>query len=253
MYYFFLQKKDCTVDSDEIHNFNCSTLSVLSSNSCSGMISNNVSINFPQSVSENQADTTNFQNDTIKNLEEESLATPPQLISTNAGQLVVPKKSFSKRLPVKPLCGQNTGNLVNIALSNSHLQTVRRSSRIFAQNANAVKENKKLPNSSGSKGGITNSSCVPKNEMNIKTNKKLKLKKKIEVSKSESSTTLISQNALNYLSASKEINTKLGMKSSTENLCNHTDSQNDSSCLNYLNRKPKSFELPEEFQKTRLG
>ncbi len=206
-----------------------------------------------QNVTEVQNETI-FSSDSKYFDDDHSLATPPQLISTTLNKNPFPKKCISKRLPIKPLCGQNTGNLANIALSNSsslsNSQTVRRSSRIFAQSANAVKENKKLPSSSSLPKHSCLSANLSINKDDHKNSKKLKVKKKIEIESLDGSLPTSSNSQDNNSNSQSKPSGDINNSGVLKNI-----SENSRNSLNYdeINKITKSLDTIDENQKNKIG
>lgn len=247
-------------EQDEQFNCNSSNASVTSSNSCGGVnttSTTNFTCNLQQSLTEVKQSET-FSIDTKYFNEDASINTPPQLISTAVNKIPFPKKFMSKRLPIKPLCGQNTGNLANIALSqaSSRLQTqVRRSSRIFAQSANAVKENKKLPSVAVSKHPCISS--INKDESSHKNSKKFKFKKKIDTSSTDgsvapSSSTNSQESSSNQLKSSNDASTMI-LKNIPENSGSLSYVDSVLNNVSFLDRNSKQLDMVDDSQKTKLG
>ena len=163
---------------------------------------------------------------------------------------------MSKRLPIKPLCGQNTGNLANIALSNtsslSNSQTVRRSSRIFAQSANAVKENKKV---SSKHSCMSLNPSINKDDISHKNSKKFKVKKKIEISPLDDTTPTSSMNTQNVSSNNllkplNDINTSTILKNLSENSYS-SFTYDEMNSIGF--KSSKTFDWIDENQKSKIG
>ena len=220
----------------------------------------NFTYNLQQNLAEVQNETI-FSTDSKYFDEDNSINTPPQLISTVINKGPFPKKLITKRLPIKPLCGQNTGNLANIALSNTSSSTsnqVRRSSRIFAQSAtqsaNAVKENKKiLPTLS--KHTNNNPLSSNKDEINHK-NKKFKVKKKIDISGSgldDSVAPSSSNNSQDISINNNQVKSSSSDNSSTilKNISENTHYSEETNF--YLTKNVKTSEFIDENQKNKIG